>query len=131
MKVPSHRGGMFRLLQFPAVFLCLLWGSENVFAQAPPMPACSSSAGVTAALPATPVPGLTGGPVSLTVVGQTGGATQAVAVQGSYAYVGVGKQLVVLDVSNPSAPKSVGVSDPLGGGVRDIAIAGSLSSRRV
>lgn len=91
------------------------------------MPACSSSAAVTAAQAATPVPGLTGGPVSLTVVGQTGGATQAVAVQGSYAYVGVGMQLVVLDVSNPSAPRPVGVSNSLGGDVMDIAVAGSLA----
>ena len=37
------------------------------------------------------------------LVGQIGGETNAVAVQGSYAYVGVGPRLVVVDVSSPAA----------------------------
>ena len=116
-----------RVLARVAATLYLTALPAAVEAQAPAMPACSKGASVNAALPATPVPGLAGGPVSFKVVGQTGGATQAVAVQGSYAYVGVGMQVAVLDVSSPSAPRRVGASDPLGGDVLDIAIAGSLA----
>ena len=61
------------------------------------------------------------------VVGQIGGATQAVAVQGSYAYVGVGMRLVVLDVSNPSDLREVGVTPPFPHLVEDIAISGTLA----
>ena len=42
------------------------------------------------------------------LIGQVGGATQAVAVAGSYAYVGVGPQLVILDISDPAQPAVVG-----------------------
>jgi hypothetical protein len=42
------------------------------------------------------------------LVGQIGGATLAVAVQGDYAYLGVGPRLVVLDVSDPANPTMTG-----------------------
>jgi hypothetical protein len=41
-------------------------------------------------------------------VGQLGGETRAVAVQGAYAYIGVGPRLVVVDISNPAHPAVVG-----------------------
>jgi len=37
-----------------------------------------------------------------------GGTTNVVAIQGDYAYLGVGMKLVILDVSNPSKPYRVG-----------------------
>lgn len=46
--------------------------------------------------------------MNLELVGQVGGPTQAVAVKGDYAYVGIGMRMVVLDVSNPSEIKQVG-----------------------
>jgi hypothetical protein len=40
-------------------------------------------------------------------VGQIGGATRAVSIQGDYAYIGLGPRLAVLDISNPAAPTVV------------------------
>ena len=40
----------------------------------------------------------------LQLVEQIGGSTYAVAVQGNYAYVGVGPRLVILDISDPTHP---------------------------
>ena len=39
-------------------------------------------------------------PVAVELVAQTGGVTNAVAVQGNYAYAGVGPRLIVLDTSD-------------------------------
>lgn len=60
-------------------------------------------------------------------IGQVGGPTQAVAVQGDYAYVGVGLRLVVLDISDPSAPREVGAARPFSYFVQDIAVSGTLA----
>ena len=61
------------------------------------------------------------------LIGQVGGPTQAVAVQGKYAYVGVGPRLMVLDVSDPTAPREVGGSAPFSGPVQDIAVSGTVA----
>jgi hypothetical protein len=66
-------------------------------------------------------------PLAWQAVGQIGGPTQAVAVHGSYAYVGVGMRLVVLDVSNPSDLREVGGTPPFPHLVEDIAISGTLA----
>ncbi|HOU23176.1 MAG TPA: hypothetical protein PLN42_02890, partial [Anaerolineae bacterium] len=44
------------------------------------------------------------------LVGQLGGATQAVALRGDRAYAGVGPRLAILDVSTPTAPVLLGRS---------------------
>jgi hypothetical protein len=59
------------------------------------------------------------------LVGQVGGPTQAVAVQGNYAYVGVGLRLVVLDVSNPTALREVGTTAPFPYFVEGVIVSGS------
>lgn len=41
---------------------------------------------------------------NLELVGQLGGVTHAVAVQGAYAYIGLGARLVVLHIFHPSRP---------------------------
>jgi len=47
----------------------------------------------------------TGSPTTnVELVGQIGGATYAVAVQGDYAYIGEGADLAILDVSHPTSP---------------------------
>jgi hypothetical protein len=61
------------------------------------------------------------------IVGQVGGLTSGVAVSGGYAYVGVGLRLVVLDVSNPTDLREVGVTQPFPHFVEDIAISGTLA----
>ena len=48
--------------------------------------------------------------VAATIVGQSGGESHAVAIDGSFAYLGVGPRLHVLDVSDAEAPVLVGQS---------------------
>ncbi len=57
------------------------------------------------------------------LVGQIGGPTNAVALAGHYAYVGVGLRLVVLDVSDPAGPHEMGATPPLPYFVEGIALA--------
>ncbi len=66
-------------------------------------------------------------PSAWQVVGQIGGPTQAVAVQGNHAYVGVGLRLVVLDVSNPSTPTEVGSTTPFPYFIEDAVVSGTLA----
>lgn len=63
----------------------------------------------------------------LKIVGQIGGPTQAVAVEGNYAYVGVGARIEVLDISNPAALQKVGATEAFGGEVRDITVANGFA----
>jgi parallel beta-helix repeat protein len=62
----------------------------------------------------------------LQMVGQIGGPIQAVAIQGNYAYVGVGLRLVVLDVSEPITPKEIGNTTPFLEFVNDVAVSDTL-----
>ena len=89
-------------------------------------PCSPTSRSLPTPAPATVPPG-PAGPLSLEVVGQIGGPIQAVAVQGSYAFVGVGLRLSVLDVSDPTALREVGATASLDWFVEDIAIAGSIA----
>ncbi|MBI2918849.1 MAG: hypothetical protein HYY01_12775 [Chloroflexi bacterium] len=66
-------------------------------------------------------------PELLKVVGQIGGPTQAVAVQGDYAYVGVGLRLIVLDLTSPANPREVGATEPFGWYVEDVAVVGNTA----
>jgi len=61
------------------------------------------------------------------MIGQIGGPTQAVAVEGKYAYVGVGLRLVVLDVSNPAQLRQVGATAPFPHFVEGVAVSGTLA----
>ena len=61
------------------------------------------------------------------LVSQTGGAIKAVAVQGSYAYIGVGPHLVILNVSNPAQPTAVGRTGVLPDIVEGIAVSGNYA----
>ncbi len=44
-------------------------------------------------------------------VSHLGGPTNAVAIQGIYAYLGIGPRLVILNVSDPAHPSVVGQTD--------------------
>jgi uncharacterized repeat protein (TIGR01451 family) len=61
------------------------------------------------------------------MVGQVGGPTQAVAVQGAYAYVGVGLRLVVLDVSDPTTPQEIGSTMPFPQFVEGVTVSGTVA----
>lgn len=49
------------------------------------------------------------------LIGQIGGVVDAFAVQGSYAYVGVGPRLLVLEITTPTTPTVVGQTLPFPG----------------
>jgi hypothetical protein len=70
---------------------------------------------------ATPSPGV-GLSQHFQLIGQMGGNSYALALDGSTAFLGVGPRLVAVDVSNPSAPKMVGQSPALPGVVRGVAL---------
>jgi len=82
---------------------------------------------LTLVLPARAVPAASQTGMSFRMVGQIGGPTQAVAVQGNYAYVGVGLRLVVLDVSNPASMREVGATPPFPHFVEGVAISGTTA----
>jgi len=60
-------------------------------------------------------------------LGQIGGSTYAVAVDGNIAYLGQGPRLVTLDVSTPSAPKLIGQSEVLPGLVLGVQVSGKYA----
>ena len=61
----------------------------------------------------------------MALVGQIGGHSYAVAVQGPIAYLGVGPRLVLLDVSDPARPAVLGRTGVLPGVVQGVAVSGS------
>ncbi len=61
------------------------------------------------------------------LTGQVGGPTQGIAVQGNYAYIGVGPRLVVVDISNPANPIQVGASAVLDDFVLGVAVSGTVA----
>jgi hypothetical protein len=67
------------------------------------------------------------GAQNVELVGQIGGPTCAVALQGDYAYIGVGPRLVILNVADPAHPTAVGQTGVLPNVVRGVAVAGSYA----
>jgi hypothetical protein len=65
--------------------------------------------------------------VTLQIVGQIGGQSLAVAVEGSIAYLGVGPRLMTLDVSASDMPQPLGQSSVLSGVVHDIAVVEGMA----
>lgn len=63
----------------------------------------------------------------LELVGQIGGSMNAVAIQGTYAYLGVGPRVLVLNVNDPENPTLAGQSPVLSDVVTDIAISGNYA----
>jgi hypothetical protein len=84
-----------------------------------PPPVEGSGEGQTGNQEASPLMRLIG----LSLLGQIGGSSYAVAVEGNYAYLGVGPRLVVLDISDPGSPKEVGQSRPLHGIIMDVQVS--------
>jgi len=64
---------------------------------------------------------------TLEFVGQIGGATYAVAVQGNLAYVGIGPRLTIVNVSIPAAPVVVGETVPLSEAIRGVTVSGNYA----
>ena len=64
---------------------------------------------------------------SLDYIGQLGGNTYAVTVQGDYAYIGEGGRLTILNIVDPTLPTVIGKATPLPGMVADITISGNYA----
>jgi parallel beta-helix repeat protein len=56
------------------------------------------------------------------LVGQVGGSTQAIAIDGNTAYAGIGLRLTLLNVTNPASPVLLGSNAPFADFVQDIAV---------
>jgi len=67
------------------------------------------------------------GAVEVELVGQWGGPTYAVAVQGQVAYIGSGPRLLTVGISDPNQPTLRGQSEVLPGAVRGVAVGGSYA----
>ena len=65
--------------------------------------------------------------IPVTLVGQWGGACNAAAVSGTTAYMGAGPRILALDISDPSSPALLGMSDVLPDSVADVAISGNYA----
>jgi hypothetical protein len=61
------------------------------------------------------------------LVGHVGGQISAVALQGQYAYVGIGPRLVILDISTPATPTLVGQTSVLPDIVLGVAGSGTYA----
>jgi len=82
-----------------------------------PEPALSEGEGVVAAQQAQ----------NVELVGQIGGDTCAVDVQGSYAYIGAGSHLVILNTADPAHPTVIGQTGVLPGMVRGVVVSGAYA----
>ena len=64
---------------------------------------------------------------NVALVGQIGGESYAVAVQGNFAYLGMGQTLVILNISDPTHPSAAGQMGILPEVVEGVAVAGSYA----
>jgi hypothetical protein len=64
---------------------------------------------------------------NLGYLGQIGGTSYAVAIQGNYAYVSSGPRLVVLNISDPAAPVEIGRTKPMPDLITHIAVEGDYA----
>lgn len=91
-------------------------------------PTHTSTATPTATRTSTLTPTPTNPPSgTLELVGQIGGDTWSVFIQGNYAYVGEGPRLTILDISNLSAISVVSKTDPMPMIVQNIYVQGSYA----
>ncbi|MDW8069364.1 MAG: hypothetical protein RML46_10650 [Anaerolineae bacterium] len=107
------------------LFLSLLWLSEDNLAEAWNRPSSQESKAFPQSGPyptsILPQPDAR----NMERVAQLGGPVLKAVVSGTYAYVGMGPRLIVLNVSDPARPVLLGQSDVLPGIVQDVAVAGN------
>ena len=61
------------------------------------------------------------------LVGQIGGIPWAIATVDNYVYIGIGPRLVILDITNPSAPAVIGQSEILPSVIRGLTVMGNTA----
>jgi VCBS repeat-containing protein len=66
-------------------------------------------------------------PANTKLIGQQGGVSYAVAWQNNYAFLDVGTRMVILDVTNPSAPIFTGQSEVFPGFIKSIVVKGDYA----
>ncbi|TAK33847.1 MAG: hypothetical protein EPO21_11525 [Chloroflexota bacterium] len=66
-------------------------------------------------------------PPSVDLLGQIGGGAVAFALQGNYAYVGVGPRLVTVDITDPAHMTVIGQSDVQSSYIRGVAVSGNYA----
>ncbi len=64
---------------------------------------------------------------NISFVNQIGGSNSAIAIEGDYAYMGVGPRLMVFDIADPTNPTVMGQTAVFRGTVRDITIQNNLA----
>lgn len=101
-------------------------------ASASPSPPLEQAAPVPIEFPVK-TPGSNAGPMmapdahNVELVGQIGGESNALALQGDYVYIGLGPRLIVVEVSNPAQPSVVGRTTVLPYIVEGVAVSGSYA----
>ena len=110
--MPKKRATYAVLAVCLASALMLARSGKGAFAQGPP--ARTASRALAARQPS----------YNVELVGETGGSAYAVVVQWPYAYICLGRSLVIFDVSDPTRPRWVGQSEVLPG---VIVIQGGLA----
>jgi len=61
------------------------------------------------------------------LIGQIGGGSNAAAVQGDYAFVGIGPRLISLDIADPASPVAIWQSQMFSGSISDISVSGDYA----
>lgn len=123
------------------VWVACLTGCTRIFSAAPdpaatlaeasppPLPTTSPTLlAPTQTLTPSPWPTVTpfANQISYEIIGQIGGPASAVAVKSGVAYLGIGPQVLILDVSDPAVPRQIGQSGSFPDAVRDIALVDEL-----
>ncbi len=65
--------------------------------------------------------------LDINLLSQIGGSSTGVAVDGNFAYIGIGPRLFILDVSNINSPAIVGRTEPLKSYIHDVTIDGDYA----
>jgi hypothetical protein len=87
-------------------------------------PVAGGEAAGTAPADGTPLPPPAAAAGNVELVGQLGGVTGGLDSDGVYVYRGVGPRVVILDVTDPTAPFEIGRTSPLPGFIEGLAVAG-------
>jgi hypothetical protein len=59
------------------------------------------------------------------LVGQLGGSTWSVVVQGNYAYIGMGPRLIIMNIADPTSPTVAGKTPPFPDVINSMVVAGN------
>lgn len=61
------------------------------------------------------------------LIGQAGGSTTAIVLHDNLAYIGIGVHLIIVDVSDPSQPSTIGQTDVLPAAITSVDVVGGFA----